>query len=212
MDYQTLTAEILDDTGRTTDTALLPKVQGCVLSAVRFYERKRFYFNERRTSFSVTTSQEWITSTDLTDLPGIVEFDALSIRLETNIYELTRRTFAYLEEIMSSTSSFGDPTEFCIYQQQIRLYPVTQLARPLTASYLYKPATLSASTDSNVWTTEAVDLIKYRAEWDLYARVIKDLEAAGVAKQQEIDTLGQLEEETLLRASSGKVQPMKGGF
>jgi len=205
--YGVMQDRIIDECARDTDSAFPAIVRREIQSAIRHYERERFFFNEKRATFSVSSSQEWYTSADLSDLPGIVEFDGLTINLNSRLCPLTQRTFAYLEAIMSATTIFGDPTEFCIYRQQIRVYPVPNQGRAVTASYLYKFTTLSASTDTNAWMTDGEELIRSRAKRKLYAEVIKDTDQAVIAAQSEAEALGSLRTETTARLASGRIMP-----
>ena len=65
----------------------------------------------------------------------------------------------------------------------------------------------ASDSASNVWTNEAEALIRARAKFTLLADVIKDQNGAGVMQAREQQELRVLIDETVTRASSGRIIP-----
>jgi hypothetical protein len=200
--YGDLIDRIADETVRSD---LSDQIEREIISAIKYYERRRFYFNETVSSLTLSTSQEWYSSTDLSDIPNFVEIDSIKLTVSQTLYPLIRRPYGYIEQVQSSTNGPGDPTDYTYYRQQLRFYPIPQQQRMATISYVKREATLSATTDSNAWTNDAEELIRARAKASLTANVIRDLEMAAVYKGQEAEALSALDQETILRLSSGRV-------
>ncbi|MDG5696872.1 hypothetical protein N0Z80_19750, partial [Acinetobacter baumannii] len=68
-----------------------------IKSAIAYYERRRFWFNEKRTSFATVASQEWYTSADDSDIPNLLTLDFAKIAFgATDKTELDLAPFAEL--------------------------------------------------------------------------------------------------------------------
>src|SRR3990170_745213 len=110
---------IADELARTDLTS---QVSRAIQSAIRFYERERFYFNESIGTFSTVASQEWYSSTDFADMPNIAEIDSVKITVNSMLYRLIPRDFSYIEEINVSASHTRDPIDYCYYRQQMTFW------------------------------------------------------------------------------------------
>lgn len=197
--YADLRARIEDDINRTD---LTTQVQKAINRAIAFYSRKRMYFNEEIATASTVANQEYY------QIPTYLkEIDSLVITVNSTKYDLVRRTQQWFDSISQNTSYTGRPTDFCTYKQQIRLYPIPDAVYTLTISYQKGYADLSASADTNDFTTEAEDLIEARARWWLYSRIIKQPDNANIAKSEEMEALMQIKEETGRRLKSGTITP-----
>lgn len=197
---------------RTVSTAaasgIETQIKAAINKAVAHYERQRFYFNETTFTFTTVANQEYYSSSDQANIPNLIDIDAMKILVNGSTYEILPKGFEYLDEIQTNTAYTGDPIFYAYYKQQIRFYPVPQAVRTVTVAGLIKYADLSADADYNVFTTEAPDLIRARAEWHLYANLLKDIEGATIAKASENDALSAITLETATR-SHGKLRPTK---
>ena len=68
-------------------------------------------------------------------------------------------------------------------------------------------STLSASTESNAWTNEALNLVAARTEKLVCARKFKDYDAAKVYEMAEMQELERLKQRTERYLSSGRIAP-----
>lgn len=196
---------IADELARDDLSAQITKA---IKSAIQHYERRRFYFNETRDiEFSLSDGQEFYSSADNPDIPRIVDIDRVTVTVSNNRYTLTPRTYGYLESISAGVERSSIPEDYAYYAEQLRIYPIPNQNAPVRVSGVVRLSTLSASTDSNAWTTDAEELIRTHAKRDLYAHVIRDIDEALVMQTYEQGVLQMLDAETTSRASSGRVMP-----
>lgn len=223
--YIQLQRQIADEMGDRTDL-LSPlsdsglsasPVQNAIQSAISKFERETFYFTETYSSplFTTVASQEFYTSSDAAAIATIPNVIYLHILIAGNRFPLTKRGWQYIEEMSISPASTGQPEDWAYFAEQIRLYPIPDGAYPVRASHTTKLTNLSADADSNVWTSDAFDLIKSEAKLILAQEVTHDNELAtrmklaiyGDPQDPRIrGYLGALKAETTRRARS-KIRP-----
>lgn len=197
--YAVMQSRIADELSRTD---LTTQIQRAILSAIKFYERKKFYFNTSVTStFTTVANQEYYGSSDLAAIPNIVEILALKGTLNSTKLPLRPVDFNTIDA-QQSGSVKGFPEYFCYFAQQIRLYPMPNSAWTMTLAMVYRLTALSADGDSNVWTTDAEQLIRQNAKRQLYLDVIKDRDSAEIAAILEKEAYDVLRNETLRRFSN----------
>ena len=161
---------------------LTSQIQNAIKTAIKYYERERFWFNENRAYTTTVADQEYY------ELPSdFVGIDTLTITINSNKYPLTPRSWEHIEEENTGTSSqSGYPEEFAIYQGQFRLYPVPNTSGwTLTLAYIKQFTTPSSSSDTSPWFVEAEPLIRTRAKFELFSHVIYELELAQLMAQME---------------------------
>lgn len=183
-DYEDLYTRILDELDRTDLTA---QVQLEIKSAIKHYEKERWWWNEDQTA-TVTTP-----GTATLALPAdFLELDTLHI--ERNGHPeapLSRETWGWYRGIGADDPNIGNsaPSAVVIYADQFYLYPIPDATYTAVVSYLVQEATLSATADSNHWTNEAEDLIRQRAKAAFKINYEGDAsakqEAAGLAMRNE---------------------------
>src|SRR6185369_204536 len=192
--YQELRNSILDELSRTDLTAV---VQAEINLAIDYYQRRRFSFLETQSTATTVAGQE------LMALPlDFGAMDSLTITIGGTQYVLEERRYDQLES-WSSTTITGQPTDFSVYNQQLRLYPIPSGAFGLRMSYIRDLPVLVDDDDENVWTTDAERLIRARVAWVLYTSRMKDYDAAQAAKMVENEELDQHERETSVQLFTG---------
>lgn len=187
--YAQLTARVADELSRTDLTS---QIALAALSAITYYERRGFYFTETRSmTFSTVNAQEFYTSSDLSDIPNLIRIDAMRIAISSTAnWQIFRKSYEYLDEInIGGVIHTGYPVYYAYYAEKIRLYPVPNAVWTVTISGVHPLTALSAASDTNAWTTDVEDLIRYRTKWDIYSNVIGNLEMAGVMAQNEQQAL-----------------------
>jgi hypothetical protein len=195
---------IADDLDRTD---LSTQIAKAINRAIEYYEKERFWFNEKVSTFSTVANQKNYGSSD--GIPtDIAEIDYVEITVSGKEYELHTRTYSYIKKLIGY-DMVGEPTDYCYYQENFYFYPIPNAARTITISHQQKYAELSADSDTNDFTTEAEDLIESRARWWIYSRIIKDREQAEVAKADEIEALQALRTKTEKLTSTGSLRPTK---
>lgn len=204
MTYGTMQDRIADELSRSDLTS---SIQNAIQTAIKYYERRRFYFNETQNSFSASASQEYYGSADATFIPSMALIDSLTITVNGTTYPVRSRTWAYIDQVQTNSGYVGDPTDYVYYNRQIRFYPIPQQSdRTFNISFIERFDTLSATTDTNAWMIDAEELIRCRAKYEIYMHKIQNAEKAGLMKAAEADALTVVEGETFGRIS-GKIRP-----
>ena len=195
--FQELKNSIETDLHRTDRSA---DVSAAISSAIRYYERERWWFLEGTATFTTSASQVYYSvPSDAQTFP-----DTLLVTISGSKEPVLRKTYSEIDEI-DSVNYTGIPNWWCYYKDKIRLYPVPNDNYVMTLSY-HKGLTELTPSASNSWTTEARDLIKYRAEWLVYKNVLWNPERAKEAKQCELDEYRSIMSQNTRRISSGTIR------
>lgn len=202
MTYGGMQDRIADEIARTDLTS---QIRLAIQSAIRHYEIERFWSNETQATLTTSSSQVYYPLSGLAS--AYQNEDSIILVVNQTKYPLIKRAYDYLEAVDASTTLTGQPTDYAIYKNNIRLFPTPNGAYPFIMSYVSKPATLSATTDDNFWTTDAESLIRGRAKWDVYINLIRDQEGAKEAKAVELDALQSLRGYTAIYSMTGRTRP-----
>ena len=184
---------------------LTDQIKDAINRAIEYYEKERFWFNEKVGTFATVANTKNYGSAG--GVPtDIAEIDYVEVTQSGKEYELKPRTFDYIKQRQGYDPT-GLPTDYAFYQENFYLNPVPNGIYTITISYQQKYTALSADADTNDFTTDAEDLIEARSRWWLYKNVIKDREEADLAKQDELDALNSLREKTRKLIATGYVKP-----
>jgi len=155
---QTRIADELLDSGALSTA----QIKAAIQSAIAHYERKPFYFNQKKAStFSTVASQEYYGSSDLSNIPYIVEMKSFNI----GTYKSKVKAVDFEDIDMAQSGSVtGQPTAYAYYEQKIRLFPIPDAVYTATLAYIYRLTALSADGDTNIWMTDAEELIRQSAK------------------------------------------------
>lgn len=160
-DYVSMQTRILDEllTGASITTA---QVKLEILSAIRHYERQRFWFNEGTATGTTTALQTTANGLPPADL---LEIDKIDVLYNGHPFPLSRWSWERYVDIAGRDTTVGRtvPGQFIYYANAIYLYPVPDNTYTLTMSYLKQLTALSADSDTNNWTTDGEELIRCRA-------------------------------------------------
>lgn len=187
--YEGLAGRIISDIGRG-DTSLTDTVKNHIQDAIRFYQTRRFWFNEGTTSISLTSS-----TANYNFPAGLLEVDSVTITDNGQRFELEPMSYRAINS-MDSGTYFGTPYAYALFAQQFRFYPVPDTSFSVTVKYQKILNTLSASSDVTAWTNEAQNLISARVRKMLYATYYKDSEAAQIEQVREDQELAMLVRQT----------------
>lgn len=164
----------------------MSQIKLAITTAITFYQRERFYWNEARTAtFATVLNQEFYTSADLAGIPNLINVDSLRIAISTSYrYDLIKRTWDVLDGKSISTVMVGQPTEWAYYAQAIRLYPIPNAVYTITVNTVQRltPDPLVNDADTNAWMTDGEELIRQRAKADLNCNVIRDPDSQSEAR------------------------------
>jgi hypothetical protein len=163
-----------------------------ITQAIEYYADEPFWFNHygATTTASATTSN----GVDYVAVPATlrwveqVALDQESL-IKVSIGEIEERTDG------------GRPTHWAATGDIIALWPVPDGAYALTLYGVANVAIPGSGGASNIWTTEAYDLITARAKFLLYRDLWRDTDGVQYAAQAEGEALTKLRRETRRRTS-----------
>ena len=195
-DFGTMKARIADDLSRDDLTS---QISNAVLDAVKRHETRVFWFNKTEATLNTAAGDQYYA------LPSdLLQIDSLRITYNEEDDVLQPRSYQYIDD---RSDIQGEPTVFAIHREQLRLYPIPDAIYPLTMAYVYRPAALSADADSNVWTTDAEELIRASACRNLCLTIIRDPNYAMLWAGVESSALKALQRRTALSTTTGIIHP-----
>lgn len=180
--YQDMIAQISDELDDIQDS-YLPQIQNAVLSAIRFCSSEPFYFNQNRSV--ILTVKPGYACYDAQDNPALAypgSISGIDCEDRGQVFALNRERAEVLQQLAGGKVMMGLPCLYSFYGQQLCFYPVPD--KNYAMRLLLNPARLPAMQESencNPWFTEAFDLIKARAKYDIYKDILKDAPMAAAA-------------------------------
>lgn len=190
-----------------SDTSITAVVEREILKAVEFYSPYKFWFNEGRVSFTASNTIYY----NLESMSAyMLEIEQASVTVSSSVIEMDRRSHQDLQR-EDMTGVTGYPTDFAIFGNQVRVYPkpASGTTYQVDLDGTKRLATLSASTDTNEWLDEGLNLIVARVEKILSAKKFKDFDSAQVYQVAEDQELERLQARTDRLVSTGT---LKGGW
>ncbi len=197
--YGTMQARIADEITRSD---LSTQIQAAIQSAILHYGKEPFYFNEQQATAPTVASQEYY------DMPSdIVEMQTLSILVNNSKYPLIHRPFEYIEAVSITTNTPSQPTDYTVFRQKFRLYPIPGAVYTLYLAYIRTLPVLGVAADTNAWMVTAEEMIRGRAKWDLHNNLTKNAIEAEKAKSLETTAYRQLLNQSTGLILSNRVTP-----
>lgn len=176
-------------------------LQTAILNAVKHYERRKFYFNQKTNTFSTVADQEYYDSSGLADLATLIEILAMTVTVSGSKFPVRSADFTALN-VAQDGSAKSFPDYYAYFAQKIRLYPIPDAVYTIALAYHYRPTALAVDADTNAWTTDAEELIRNRARWDIATNKLRNDPMAARAKNNEMDALREILRETKQRISN----------
>lgn len=206
--YAQIKARIADSLDDTADE-YTSQIAAAVLTAIRYCERDTYYFNESRDiTFSTVNAQQWYTTADNSNIPTLIQIQAAYKEVGGVSTQLMWETPEAVELLSDSSAATGEPYCYTYFGKRIRLYPVPGATVYTIRLQIgpYRLTALSADGDTNVWTTDAEDMIVARAKYILYMDTLKDPALAVAALNDYQDQHAALMAETSKRNGSGRIR------
>jgi len=202
----------LDLINRIADESLRPdmasQIRLCIQEAIAHHEVERYWFNQfRDRTFGTVAGREFYDGTDLSDIPDVLELDTVTIGNGGARLVLARSSYAELEAINADGGARGQPTRYSYWGRMLRLYPIPDAVYAVRLSGLFKLPILSADGDQNAWTSDAEDLIRYRAKSIFYSQYLRDDANAARAAALEGAAQERLAASTARRLAGGEIRP-----
>lgn len=173
--YGDLQDRIADDLNRAD---LSDQIRDQIKLAIVHYGRVPFWFNEARTTLTASSSASFLT----------VPSDYLdTVDLYINVGGIPiKMTNSTLNDVVGGRPTGGSqPSRYCYFADRFELNCEVNQEYTFPLFYVKELATLSASTDTSLWTSQGEDLIVSRAEKVLYRDVLKDSSKFLLAKDAE---------------------------
>lgn len=204
----TLLAQIADDLERSD---LSTQIQTAVDDAIDAYKNERFWFNESyRASVTLSSSVAYIL---LSALPNrYIEFDRIrlqqaSVSAAFDMVPRDRDWILSRQDAMTPSM----PVEYAVYGNAIQFDSQADQNYTLIIDGLIElgnTASSSYSASSSVsWFSDARNLIRARAKWDLYVNILKDADMATAMAVAEKRAYDELKAKTNQRESTGIIRP-----
>lgn len=194
-DLATLKSRIASEIHRSDLTSAIAYAIG---DAVKQYQSRRFAFNQTRGTFSTVVGTEFYDS--LTDIASI---DTVTMTVNGRKVVLDEWAYGYMERVNTTTNTNNQPWAWSWYDEKIRLYPIPDAVYPITVSYVQKVDVPSTDGASNIWTTEAEELIRHAAKKRIYRDVTMDDSGAMKAEMAEAEQLARLTKDSNRLAAGG---------
>lgn len=155
---------------------LSARIASAISDVVDEYQGRRFAFNQTRATFNTTAGQEYYSTSVIPS--DIAQIDSVRVTANGRTSPVVEAPFSLIERLSDGTSTRGEPSRWCWYGQQIRLYPIPNAAYVVSLAYLQRIPVPATDSDSNAWTTEANDLVRAAVCSRLCRRDIRDPEGA----------------------------------
>ena len=198
--YGDMQARIADE---VQDNALTTQIQNAIQTAIKLYERRKFYFNTKIGTFNAVGGQEYYGSAANADIPLLVRiFDPLKCSLNGFLYDINPTDDSYITSCQNG-QIITIPQFYSYYAEQIRLFPIPDQNYPITMRYQYRLTPLVNSSDTNAWMTDAEMLIRQAAKRVLGVDVTREIDPAAPISMMEQQALDALDAESRARLSNG---------
>lgn len=190
--YSDLKTRIITELSRDdlSDT-LATQLTTHIASACEYYADRKFWFN------TVFTTVATVASTATVAIPATVR-RVEKVTIPAYYTELRECTLAQLPD----TGERGVPLQYAYFNDSLRFYPVPDAAYTLNIFGTAQVAAPTLAADTNVWTTEAYDLITAHTKFTLCRGQFRDPEGAQLAQAETQDALKRLLTETAKRLAT----------
>lgn len=184
-----IAAEIMDDN-------LGSQITTAVADAIRFYERRTFYFNTHYVTFNTVSDQEFYGGSDHAEIPGLLRI----LSMQADRHDMTVFDPDAMESLQDGLAK-AEPRSFAYVDQQIRLYPIPNAVYSIRARWVYRLPSIEDG-ETNAWFDDAEPLIRNRAKALICTDVTLDDNMASKAMAREAEALEALVRESRRRASN----------
>lgn len=193
-------ADIASDLSRSTLTTQIKKA---INRAVTFYQREPWWFNEGQATTPTVAGQElYALPTDFRTPQRLTLYDPAAGTTDV----LAPKPNEWLDQNYPTVVQ-ARPSSWSILTNELRLKNIPDAVYTLTLTYWKSYVALSADADTNDMINEAEDLIRFRAEWDVWANTIRNTNNATVALAQAKEQFGLVRRQSAKIKRTGLIQP-----
>lgn len=185
------------------------QIANCITRAIAFYQPHRFIFSEGRdTSLNTVIGQEFYGAADDPLIATLYSFDYITITIGTSKFDIQRYQPEQIELLTQTGTQQGQPYAFSYYNYQLRFYPVPSAVYPLTIAAHQK--IVAPATDNEVgnhWMTDAEQLIRGRAKYELALNYTRDMDDAQGMTAYVTEAYDELKARTNKLTGTGLITP-----
>ena len=194
-------ARIADEVMRDDLTS---QIATAISDAIKFYQKKRFYLNEKdEITFSTVASQSEYGAAANSLIPYLYKIDWM-----TENGDFVRQISNEMYRDLMETPSSGEPYHYVYFQQKIRLYPTPSAVYEIRIQAHYKLAEPASDDEAdNPWMTDAEELIRHRAKMLLWRDIILDPEKATICAGAEMAAFDSLKAISGTMTGTGMLVP-----
>ncbi len=203
--------DAIADESRRPRASFGTQIERCVQEAIDEYAKVRFWWNASRSNtFDTVANQEYYTSSDASFISEVLEFDKVTLTVSgTDKRILHQMDWESLEDLNGRGDSFGQPSHFAYWGQQIRLYPIPDAIYPVRVAGLFLLPRLTADADTNAWVTrgQGEKLIRSRASAVFYGTYLRLPDRAAQFQAEANTELDRLNASLSRREATGDIRP-----
>lgn len=171
--------------------------------AIKMWESTPFWFNTARTVTTFEAGNEYQNfPSDFHSL--IPDSDNIFLPVGPNRYTLCKISWEAMEGL-HSIGSVGQPTDFCIMEDNIRLWPIPSQGYRAIWNYTKRLPALTTDNDENAWTNAAQYLIVATVKMFLYRDAWRDEAGASAAMAAADEAKSELIIDTGRRMGTGRI-------
>lgn len=197
--YQEVRNRITSEINHSEVTA--GAVSLAVMSAINHYGDEPLWAKEAQETAPTTPNQEYY------ELPSdCAAVLAVQIRRDSRWVDLKVRTMEWMNEANDTGSYVGDPTDYTVFNKQLRLSPIPDSTTTLLLTARVVLPDLSDGA-SSVFTVEGEELVRYRAKWDIYMNLIENSQRAMEFKAAELEAKRKLDKRSGRYYGEGRIRP-----
>ena len=225
-----LQALIANDLRRSNLTA---EIANAIPDAIRDHETERFWFNETfPTPYTITVAPNGgvggsgqpgsaapqgdvyflgpqTFTAPQSNFQEFIKIDMVRAQIPVVWYTVKSTDWTSIE-FFYSTLSKGQPSWWAFRDHYLRIYPLPSQSYSLRIFGHYRAPPLVNLTDSNIWTNQGRNLIRYTVLKRLFSYPIRDAEQVANADQAGERALEYLRKETDRRARQGRMRAYYG--
>lgn len=197
--YQEVRNRIVSEINHSEVTA--GAVSLAVMSAINHYGDEPLWAKEAQATAPTAPNQEYY------ELPSDCAMVlAVQIKRDSRWESLNPRTMEWMNEANDTTSYVGDPTDYTIFNKQLRLSPIPDTTTTMLVTQRVVLPDLSDGAAS-VFTLEGEELIRYRSKWDIYLNIIENSQRASEFKMAEMEAKKKLDKRSSRYYGEGRIRP-----
>lgn len=206
MTFGLIKARIADEMKRGDLTACATAVAQAVVSAISFYSRRRFYFNEFvDTTYTHSASQTYVSLSS-----DVIQIDSMKAVISSRDYPLSLMGWKEMDSV-DSGQFFGYPDFYAIKANRVRLYPPPNqdyVIRTSGVKELPEVSLNATANATNAWvdTSDAEGIIRNKAKAYLFRDHLRNHQQAQVFDAQAEREASELSRETKAKASTGRIR------